>query len=282
MMDFSLLASGSKGNSFLLKDDQTVVLIDCGSTKKHLFGSLEKCGVGIEDLDGVVLTHNHSDHVSQIRFFKDCDIYSPVEIPDMDVFQIRAMKQFTIGSLEFTPIPLSHDALYTTGYVISNGIEKLVYITDTGYVNQRYFELLKGADYIVLESNHDVGMLMRTSRPQYLKQRIYGDDGHLNNEDCAAVLCQIIDEHTKSIILAHISQQANTREAALRVNHDILLQQYHGKVNPQLMLAAAGQFEMIHKGVSDEEMDYGTVNCAIGLELSVIGTASETELRSHR
>lgn len=267
MMKFALLASGSKGNSFLLNDDKTTVMIDCGSTKKHLMGSLEELNVAVDDLDALIITHDHSDHVSQIRHFQDVNIYSPVEIPDMDVFQVRAMQKFTVGSLEFTPVPLSHDALNTTGYIITNGVEKLVYITDTGYLNERYLPLIRGMDYIVLESNHDVDMLMKTRRPQYLKQRICGDEGHLNNEDCAEILNRTVTENTKMIILAHISQQANTREKALETSREVLLHEHDGKLNENLILSAAGQFEMIRKGWNnEEEMDPGSVSCPLGME----------------
>lgn len=280
MMKFALLASGSKGNSFVLRDDQTLVMIDCGSTKKHLMNSLEQLGISTDDLDALVITHDHSDHVSQIRHFKDVNIYSPVEIPDMDVFQVRAMQKFVIGSLSFTPVPLSHDALNTTGYVITNGVEKLVYITDTGYVNERYLPLLEGADYIVLESNHDVDMLMRTRRPQYLKQRICGDEGHLNNEDCAQVLNHIVTQQTKMIILAHISQQANTREKALETSREVLLHEHAGPLNEKLILSAAGQFEMIRKGWNnEEEMDPGSVSCPLGMEYRALSHHDQESFR---
>ena len=138
------------------------------------------------------------------------------------------------------------------GYIVEDGIEKLVYVTDTGYVNQKYYPMMKGADYIVLESNHDVNILMHTSRPQFLKQRIYGDDGHLNNMDCAEVLNSITDENTKMIILAHISQEANTRQLALDTSCDVLLHQHTGSLHKELVVCAAGQFEMIIKGDKHE------------------------------
>ena len=140
-----------------------------------------------------------------------------------------------------------------------------MYITDTGYLPSRYQPLLEGADYYVLECNHDVGMLMRTSRPQYLKQRICSDEGHLNNEDCAEALAHFIDLNTKLVVLAHISQQANTRELAL---HTVVerLQEEKDRCRKDLMICAAGQFEMILKGEDDEEMDLGTVNSSVHLE----------------
>jgi phosphoribosyl 1,2-cyclic phosphodiesterase len=264
MMDLTLLASGSKGNSFVIQDQGTKVMIDCGTTKKHLIEGLHKLHLEINDLDALLITHDHSDHISQIRHFKDLDIYSPVEISDIDTFRVRPLQKFTINNLTFTPIALSHDALNTTGYIIEDGIEKLVYVTDTGYVNQRYIPMMKDADWIILESNHDVDMLMHTSRPQFLKQRIYGDDGHLNNEDCAQVLKQIVTKNTKMIILAHLSEQANTREKALEVTSEVLLD--IEDINENLVVCAAGQYEMIRKGENDEEMDLGSVKRFIGLE----------------
>lgn len=264
-MRFSLLCSGSRGNSFYLENEGTKVLIDCGSTRKYLLSSLEKLGVKIDDLDGVVITHDHSDHVSQIRFFSHLPVYSPVTLPDVDVFEVRPKQKFSIGSLVFTPVPLSHDAYHTTGYVIENGKEKLVYITDTGYLPSRYHDLLCSADYYIMECNHDVGMLMRTSRPQYLKQRICSDEGHLNNEDSAEALADYADKNTSLIVLAHISQQANTRELALKAVAERLYEEKE-KYREDLLICAAGQFEMITKGEADEEMDPGSVSCTLGME----------------
>ena len=264
-MRFALLCSGSKGNSFYIENDGTKVLIDCGGTKKYLSGALEKLHVSVDDLDGLVITHDHSDHISQIRYFRDIPVYSPVSLPDLETFEVRPKQKFTIGSLIFTPVPLSHDAYHTTGYIIENGQEKLVYITDTGYLPSRYQSLLQGADYNVMECNHDVGMLMRTSRPQYLKQRICSDEGHLNNEDCAEALAHYIDQNTKLVVLAHISQQANTRQKALE-SVVKRLQEEKDRCRRDLLICAAGQFEMILKGEDNEKMDPGTVCCPVHLE----------------
>ncbi len=265
-MEFALLASGSQGNCFVLRDDETVIMIDCGSTKKHLLASFEKIHLQFSDIDALLVTHDHTDHVSQLRHFLHQDIYSPIDLPDAEVFTVRPNRSFVIGSVQITPIALSHDALNTTGYILENGFEKFVYITDTGYVNQKYMPLLKGADYIVMESNHDTAMLMRTSRPQYVKSRIISDQGHLSNEDCAGVLNAIITEKTKMIILAHISRQGNTREKALEVNRNYILENHDGPLHKDLVLCAAGQHEMIRKGFDDEERDLGTVSCRLGME----------------
>ena len=265
MLEYALLASGSKGNACLIRDDQTLLMIDCGSTRKYLMGQLAELGIVKEEIDALLITHDHSDHIAQLRVFKDRSVWSPVELPDTDIFLVQPLRVFTIGSLRITPLALSHDALNTTGYILEIGQEKLVYITDTGYVNSRYLPLLKNADYIILESNHDVGMLMRTRRPQYLKARICGDDGHLCNEDCAEILTKIVSPNTRHIILAHISQEANTRERALYVSGERLLAEKL-PLHPSLMLSAAGQFERIQRGFGNEEMDPGTVCRPVGLE----------------
>ena len=179
---------------------------------------------------------------------------------------MRPLQEFHVKSLTVTPIALSHDALNTTGYIFDNGSEKLVYVTDTGYVNQRYYPLMNNADYIIMESNHDVEMLMHTHRPQFLKQRICSDQGHLCNEDCAAVLCDIVGRNTKMIVLAHLSQEANTRQRALYISSRMLLEEKKSVLNRNLIAAAAGQYEMIRKGKTYEEVDAGSVYRFIGLE----------------
>ena len=266
-MKIYALASGSKGNCFIICCKDTNIMIDCGTTKKYLVDSFSRINMNIKDIDALLITHDHSDHISQIRFFQDVPIYSPVTLADINVFEVRPNRKFTVGSLQFTPVPLSHDAYHTTGYIAENGQEKLVYITDTGYLPSRYQSLLEGADYYVLECNHDTGMLMRTNRPQYLKQRICSDEGHLNNEDCAEALAHYIDQNTKLVILAHISQQANTRQLALKTVVERLREE-RSHCREDLMICAAGQFEMIMKGDGNEKMDPGTVSCTVGMECS--------------
>lgn len=264
-MRFALLASGSKGNCFILEDQDTCIMIDCGTTRKYLAESFSKIGLRDEEIDAVLITHNHSDHISQIRNFKHHTIYSPVLIDDVKTNLVKPNTSFQINHLTITPLALSHDAPNTVGYIIEDGKEKLVYVTDTGYVNSNYYTRMKDADYIVLESNHDTEMLMRTSRPQFIKARIFSDQGHLCNEDAAEVLDTIISEKTKFVILAHISQEGNTQEKALEVSRNILLQ-HEGELHPDLMLCAAGQYEIIRKGSQNEEVDVGRISCPIGLE----------------
>ncbi len=268
-MEVDLLASGSKGNACIVKDGTTCILIDCGTTKKYLFSALEKVGISLDEIDALLITHDHSDHVSQIKHFSSLPVYSPVSLPDIDSFEVRELKSFVIETLKITPIALSHDALHTTGYIFESGEEKLVYITDTGYVPQKYFPILKGADMYIMESNHDVDLLMHTRRPQYVKARIYSDEGHLNNEDCADVLRQLVTKRTKTIFLAHISHEGNTRELALHTTVKAL--KSSSEIRNGLVVCAAGQFEILKKGESDEESDCGTVSYRFGMEHMVDG-----------
>lgn len=266
-MRIDLLASGSKGNACVVRDGTTCILIDCGTTKKYLTEAMRKVDLQHDDIDAVLITHDHSDHIAQLGMFKDLPVYSPVELPDIERFHVEPMKPFFVETLKVTPLALSHDAPHTTGYILENGMEKLVYITDTGYVRDTYYPLCKGADYIVLECNHDVEMLMHTRRPQYIKARIFSDEGHLCNEDCADVLDHIVTTNTKSVFLAHISQEADTRELALQVVCEKL--RNHRDVSKKLVVAAAGQFEILTKGERDEEMDYGSVSCTPCLECGI-------------
>lgn len=266
MMEFALAASGSAGNCFLLDDNGVRIMIDCGTTKRYLKEVFTKLRFTNEELQAVLITHDHSDHVSQIRHFTSHPVYSPVELADQDIIPVKPQKAFTVGGLQITPLALSHDAMNTTGYIIENSHEKLVYITDTGYINQRYLKLISDADYYVMESNHDTSMLMKTRRPQYVKARIISDQGHLSNEDCAWTLNKIITERTKMVILAHISREGNTREKALEVNRDYILRNHNGRLYRDLVLCAAGQYEVVRKGLIDEKVDPGSVSCNLGLE----------------
>ena len=263
-MNFALLASGSKGNCTIITTDSTTIMLDCGSTKKYLFGKLKELNIEKEDIDALLITHGHTDHIAQLNSFSDLEIYSPIEFEDIKVKKVSAYEPFEINDITVMPIALSHDSPNTMGYVFTSNKDKLVYLTDTGYVSSKNRKYIEGADTYIIEANHDVEMLMNTDRPQFLKARIFGDGGHMCNEDCGAVLNQVISKKTKLIVLAHISEVANTRKKALASVKEILLQ--NKNLHKDLILCASGQHEMIQKGVNDEKVDLGTVRCAIGLE----------------
>lgn len=246
-MQVDLLCSGSKGNCCIVRDGRSQLMIDCGSTKKYLFQALEDVDAKIEDCNGVLITHAHVDHVSQLKHVVSQPVYSYCDLKLMDNHHRVVPKQeFDVGTFHIQVIGLSHDSPNTVGFVIRSGDEKLVYITDTGFIANANKPLIQNADYYVFESNHDVEMLMNTNRPLFLKQRILSAEGHLNNEDASTNLSEIVNVNTKQIVLAHLSQEANTHDLALDSFHSTFLKK--GMQENGIDVRAAKQFEIVHMG----------------------------------
>lgn len=246
MMKFALLASGSKGNCCIIKDENSAIIIDCGSTKKYLTQCFSKLQYDVNSTDALFVTHTHSDHISQLKMFEEVTTYARCPLDTSHYHCLKPFSKTQINTLSVQEIPLSHDSNICSGYVICNASHKLVYITDTGYIKEEYLDYLKNADYYIFESNHDVEQLMRTRRPMYVKQRILGDEGHLCNEDSAQLLAQLVGEKTKEIVLAHISEEGNTKEKALYALENAL-----AKVDldtDKIKKIAAPQFQIIIGG----------------------------------
>ena len=215
-MKFALLASGSKGNCCLIHHKDTNLVIDCGSTRKYLKECFTRLEYDYQQSDALLITHTHTDHVSQIKLFKDIETYATQDIDTPHLHTIAPYQTFTIKDIRITVLPMSHDCEGTVGYVLEADGEKMVYVTDTGYIREEVKTYIHDADYYVFESNHNIEMLMQTARPVYIKQRIINEYGHLCNEDSAQILSEVISPtKTKEIVLAHISQEGNTRELAL-------------------------------------------------------------------
>lgn len=225
-MEFHVLASGSKGNATFIYDQQCGILIDCGITRKQLLFKLNQLGFQENDITYVFLTHDHYDHNKNIHIFDAGKIYSAKKnIKDLDEYHTLVPythRQF--GVFDVFTLRTSHDASDPIGFVISNGQEQLLYMTDTGYVSQKNRQFMKNLDYYIIESNHDIEMLMATKRPFFLKQRIQSDTGHLNNEYSARLMVEMIGDKTKEIVLAHLSEEANTKEKALATYHQIFVE----------------------------------------------------------
>lgn len=214
-MKYYGLCSGSKGNCWIIKTKKTSVMLDCGMTKKYLLEKMRECDVDPAALDALLITHTHSDHIKQLKAFSMLPVYS---VCDLEIGQrLMPYQSFWLNDLKITPLAASHDAQGCCGYLFENEGQKLLYLTDTGYVSKVNLDWMKNLDYYILESNHDVEMLMNTSRPFALKSRIYSDTGHLCNEDCAKVLAYCAGNKTKEITLAHLSEEANTPQKALDV-----------------------------------------------------------------
>ena len=241
-MKYDLLCSGSKGNCFVLRDEDAQIIIDCGSTRRYLLDAFKKIGVSYENSDALLITHEHSDHTSQLKMFSGVESYSPYPLPYvLSNTVIQPNETFSVRHLSIKAIALSHDAPRTVGYIISNGIEKLVYITDTGYLNSRYYEDIRNADYYIMESNHDVEMLMRTNRPYLLKQRILSDSGHLSNDACAEILSTVVGERTKEVVLAHLSEEANEPSLAYETTRARLDERISVRCGSQKEIVSGGK-----------------------------------------
>ena len=240
-MKFYLLASGSKGNCFLIKHKEETIVIDCGSTKRYLLSSFQQILVDYQSVDGVLLTHEHSDHISQLKLFKDRKIFAPFELAEYEIEHIHPYTSIQFKSFRITPIPLSHDCSIAVGYIIEVENEKLVYVTDTGYFKESDYTLIRDATYYIFESNHDPELLMKTKRPYLTKQRILSMTGHLSNDDCADILNSVVTVNTKEIVLAHLSEEANTIELAEQVVAKRL-------EDRRVRVRAAKQFEVLEGG----------------------------------
>lgn len=219
-MKVSVLSSGSKGNTTYIETDNTKILIDIGNTTKYIKEKLEDFGVKPDELNGILITHTHIDHVKGLKTFKN-KYNVPVYITDnmhkdlnyLENYELLS-DEFTINDIVITSIKTSHDTNDSRGYVISNNNKSIVYITDTGYINKKYFEILTNKDLYIMESNHDIEMLNGSNYPFQLRQRILSDKGHLSNYDSSKYLSSFIGDNTKCVMLAHLSEENNTEKLA--------------------------------------------------------------------
>lgn len=223
-MRVCVIASGSKGNCCYIETKQTKILIDIGLNCITTERKLKEKNIDPDEIEAILITHTHKDHVEGLRVFnkKHKAIAYLTEVMYKELNQELKNYEFIndtleIKDLKITTIKTSHDAEDSNGYIIEDNNSSIVYITDTGYINIKNHKVLKNKTMYILESNHDVEMLMNNPNyPYHLKQRILGDKGHLSNKDSAYYLKKFIGDNTKHIILAHLSEHNNTDELALK------------------------------------------------------------------
>lgn len=230
-----VLASGSKGNCTYVSDGETRILIDAGISCKKIETALAEKGVSLSQINAVLVTHEHTDHIMGLRTI-DTKYGIPILANQrtaacIDVrMHINTSKWyknnfdtgFKIGKIEVIPFKTSHDAVNSVGYTILVGGKKVSYVTDLGYVTQGVFNIIKGSALVILESNHDLKMLANSRYPLELQSRIKSNTGHLSNVQCADVATALALTGTKCIILAHLSEENNTPELAWGVCYDSL------------------------------------------------------------
>lgn len=247
-MQFDVISSGSKGNATLVLSRGEVILLDFGISKRKVETALSNYGFGFNDIEAFFVTHDHSDHASNIfnapidKVYSGCPTLPKMEHSLASGNLLRPFSQVRVGCFNITSIPLSHDAKNTLGFVVDDSEESLVYLTDTGFVPERDFPYIKGKTYYIFESNHDPEMLFSSKRPDYLIRRIISDKGHLSNADAAYYLSNLIGDMTKEVVLSHLSDECNTKEKALDT-YDKVMQSQLGFVPDALVRCASDKCE---------------------------------------
>lgn len=224
------IASGSSGNCIYVGSEATHLLVDVGISGKRTESGLNELELTGRDIDGILVTHEHSDHIQglgviarkygipiyatagTIAAMKKCSSLGKL---DGDLFyEIKEDTKFTIKDLVINPMRISHDAAQPVGYRVSYGKKKVAICTDLGFYNDYTVECLKGMDALLIEANHDVNMLQVGPYPYHLKQRILGDRGHLSNENSGRLLCRILHDKLQTVLLGHLSKENNLPELA--------------------------------------------------------------------
>ena len=228
-LNFSVLASGSTGNALYIESEKQRLLVDCGLSGKKMEGLFEKIECRPDRLDGILVTHEHSDHIKGLGVFArryNLPIYANAKtwkamegsigkIPNDQKFHFEMDTAKTFGDIEVETFGVSHDAAEPMFYTFHHEGKKLALATDLGYVSDRIKGVIQDADMYIFEANHDIEMLMMGRYPWNVKRRILGDLGHISNEDSAAALIEMISNRTKRIYLAHLSQDNNMKDLAL-------------------------------------------------------------------
>ncbi len=231
-METIVLGSGSKGNATLIRSGRTTLLVDAGLSYRAMNRRLEGSPLSLADIDAVLLTHEHNDHIRGLRMVmkkNPVPLYTaesvlaalPADVAVEEFFPLEPHTYQSIGDFEVYPVPLSHDTETTLGFVFLADGKKIVYATDTGFIDEKLHPVFHNADAYILEANYDVEMLFTSERPYSLKRRIDSVRGHLSNADSAYYLSRFVGERTKVIVLAHPSEECNTPERALSTFQDI-------------------------------------------------------------
>lgn len=229
-MEFCSIASGSTGNCIYIGSNSSSVLVDAGISGKKVEEGLNSFDHTAKDLKGILVTHEHSDHIKGLGVLvrkHHLPIYatpgtmeairSTSTLGKLDpelLHEIHADEHFQIGDLDILPFRISHDAAEPVAYRVAHEEHTVAVCTDLGYYDDYIIEHLKGLNAVLLESNHDINMLQVGSYPYYLKQRILGDRGHLSNENAGKLLSEILNDDMNTVMLGHLSKENNYEELA--------------------------------------------------------------------
>lgn len=244
-MTITTLASGSSGNCILVSHGTTHLLVDAGISCRRIKNALISLGLTPGDLTAILITHEHSDHISGLAtLFKQyhlpvwCSRGTGRQLEYRIAFLSEVLHtfepgtSFALGGLTVTAFATLHDAADPVGYTFTDGLRKAAIVTDLGLVTPVVEDSVRGSDLLVAEANHDPDLLMDGPYPYYLKQRILGRQGHLSNADCAALISR---SGARSVILAHLSAENN--------RPDLALETVRAAVGPEVAVAVAPRSE---------------------------------------
>ncbi len=230
MFKFCSLFSGSSGNSSFIQTDTTKILIDCGESAKKIVNSLLDIGINIENINAILITHEHIDHVKSLGTLSkkyNIPIYTNIEtlnaipvqrnkIIDDNINIFDFSNDFFIGDLKIHPFPIPHDAANPCGFNIYHNNKKISIATDIGHITPEIITNLEKSTFLLLESNYDPNILKCSQYPYHLKERISGPYGHLSNTVAGQTISHLLNTGLKTVMLGHLSKENNFPELAYK------------------------------------------------------------------
>jgi len=226
VLRFASLGSGSKGNAWVVQAGRTTVMVDCGFGPREAARRLARLGLEAEDLDAILVTHEHGDHgrgVAKLALKARCPVWlshgchamlEALGTAPVAANILAGHEVFALGDLRVTPYPVPHDAREPVHFCFSDGARRFGLLTDAGHVTPHIEAVLTGCDALALECNHDVAMLRAGPYPEALRRRILGPYGHLDNAAAAALLARIGGARLTHVVAAHLSEHNNAPELA--------------------------------------------------------------------
>ena len=252
MFNFYSLYSGSSGNSLFLESENTKLLIDAGVSSKKIENALNSLEIAPESIDGILITHEHSDHVQGLGTFakkfnlpvfvnqKTLDAMpkqkEKISEKNINIFKIE--EKFEIGDLKIKPFSIPHDAANPCGFNIFKDNKKISIATDIGHMTRGILKNLEDSIFIMLESNYDPNVLMYSKYPYPLKSRIAGPNGHLSNELAGKTISHLLNSGLQQAILGHLSKQSNFPELAYKTVVDELMSTNYDENSLKLSVAS--------------------------------------------
>ncbi|MBN1825601.1 MAG: MBL fold metallo-hydrolase [Candidatus Eisenbacteria bacterium] len=232
MLDVCAIGSGSRGNAYWIRAEGSAVLVDCGIPATRLLRALDRIGASPGELEGIVVTHEHTDHTAGLAVLRkrhDLPVWATpgtwegIRRPGPGPFRpLDPGRPFAIGPFRILPFPTPHDAAEPIGVVLESDAGSVAVATDLGRVDDAVLERIGGARVLILESNHDEDLLRDGSYPWFLKERIRGDFGHLSNRASGNALVAAAHDGLEAVILAHLSKENNRPALAMKGACDAL------------------------------------------------------------